>query len=471
MIDSKGTFDSVTLGTVVDTNDPQQMGRIRVVCPAWNDSFDAPLGTIPWAVYMTPFGGMMAQGTRGPADDQTEGMTAYGMWAIPKVGAQVLVMCVDGNPGFRVWMGCVYTQHTPHTMPHGRFSNQDDSNLEATGKPEGPFSSYEKFIEPLHQNYQEAFGTDRQDNYEWKTRGADRTVSAVDIEAIPDTLSLVADDKDVEGLRQGYDLSRIHPDKQYTSTGSNYDSLVYAWVSPGFHAFSMDDREDNCRMRMRTTSGHQIILDDTNERIYIATAEGKNWIEMDQSGNIDIYSDRRISVHSASDINLTSDKSIRMFAKENIHMVAETGDVRVHAKNNVLAYGENELRLQSNNVSIKADSNIFSEAAANVNQKAGGALNLQSGGSSNINAGGNVLVTGSAIHWNGPPASTADSASSANANGELAFWTNRVPQHEPWARSMTADDYSHGSELSYDDPNVGRVELGETIDRGPNWQR
>ena len=80
-------MDSITLGVVVDTNDPQQQGRVRAVCQRWGDSFDNDTSHIPWAMYATPFGGQVQVGTRGPGIDNVTGGTSYGMWAVPKVGA------------------------------------------------------------------------------------------------------------------------------------------------------------------------------------------------------------------------------------------------------------------------------------------------------------------------------------------------------------------------------------------------
>ena len=116
---------SLTVGTVVDTNDPQQMGRIRISVPAYHDTFETKISDIPWATYVTPFGGVMGYGTRGPdtpnAPSETNGPMSYGMWAIPKVGAQVIVSCIDGNPELRIWIGCIYTPALAHTLPHGRY--------------------------------------------------------------------------------------------------------------------------------------------------------------------------------------------------------------------------------------------------------------------------------------------------------------------------------------------------------------
>ncbi|MHA2404853.1 MAG: phage baseplate assembly protein V, partial [Candidatus Kariarchaeaceae archaeon] len=115
-------FYGVTIGTVVDTNDPQQMGRVRAQCIALNDPKNGDVDQVPWAMYAAPFAGTVQRGTRGDENTEVSGPVAYGMWAIPKVGSQVLVMCLDGNPQTRVWVGCLHTELAPHTMPHGRFS-------------------------------------------------------------------------------------------------------------------------------------------------------------------------------------------------------------------------------------------------------------------------------------------------------------------------------------------------------------
>lgn len=443
---TQNMMDSTTLGIVVDTNDPQQMGRARVVCQRWGDTFDQDIDNIPWAVYVSPFGGQTNVGTRGPGIQESQGGIAYGMWAIPKVGAQVLVMCIDSDPNQRAFFGCVYDQHTPHTLPHGRFMYDDHPALDNSISPSGPYTSQEKPIEPLNTNMKQAFGNKTAPNYEWQNRAADYTASALDIQNMSSTASNVADDKDIvkDGWtsRQGYDQSRIDPDAQTSYTEKNFDSMVYSITSPGFHAFSMDDRMENCRVRLRTTSGHQIIMDDTNERIYIATAKGENWIEMDQAGNIDIFASNKVNIRSKEAINMTSDDTIRMHAAKGIHMFS--GD---------------EIRMQAaKDISIKT--------ATNLRQHAGASLYLQSGADVNVLAGGNIIETGAAIHFNGPQA--------AAASPQPAKWTSRVPDHEPWARTMTStenDETTHDPDLPYNDKNVNRMERGKRIPRGAYWRR
>lgn len=478
------TIPFVTLGIVVDTNDPQQMGRIRVVCSQWGDTWGSAVEDLPWAIYMSPFGGQQQQGTRGPGVQQSEGGVAYGMWAIPKVGSTVAVLCIDGNPMTRMYFGCVFDQFTPHTLPHGRFMFEDHPELEKGGTdpvPYGPYTSSEKFIQPLATNLKRAFGGVGEPNFEFRSRGADYTAARVDVSQLGQTYTKVQDDKDVKHDQwtstQGYQVNRSDPNSKSTLTDRNYDSHVYSITTPGFHSLSMDDRQENCRIRFRTTSGHQIIMDDTNERIYIATAEGNNWIELDQDGNIDIFTSNKLNIHAKKEINMTSDETIRLYGKKGVHVKSDdevrvdaAKDIHVKSATNVRVHSVQATYMQADGaLHFKTGSSAFLEAATDVNVKGGGNLNLQSGAVTNMLAGGNIVGTGAAVHWNGPGAGSAAAAEAASE--QLAFWTNRVPDHEPWARVMTKEDTSHDPEFPYDSTDVGKSERGRQINRGMYWRR
>ena len=379
--------DIIAIGTVVDTNDPMQLGRVRAVVPMWGDSWDHKVESMPWCMYVSPLGGQTSVGTRGPGLKPTEGGVAYGMWAIPKVGAQIVVMSLDEEHIHRLFMGCVYDMNVAHTMPHGRWIYDDHPELDKeknNTKPYGPYSSRERLIQPLSDNLQKAFDN-KASAHEWKTRAADYSVSRVDVSQLHQSYSKVQDDLEVQDgdwvSTQGYQNSRIDPFGN--KDGKNYDSLVYSWTTPGFHSISMDDRQENCRMRFRTTSGHQILLDDTNERIYISTAQGNNWIELDQAGNIDIFTTNKVNIRSNQDINLTSDKSIRMHAKEGIHMHSDT-EIRMTSKQDFHVVSDSNIRLESK-------ANSFIHALDNIHVKSDGNLNLSSTKTTNIKADNNSL--------------------------------------------------------------------------------
>lgn len=330
-----GSHEGITVGTVVDVNDPAQLGRIRVVCPSWGDTFEnSYTEQIPWAEYLSPFGGTTTNIRRGVESNLSKGHASYGMWAIPKLGAQVAVFCKDGDPQHRVYFGSLMHNFTQHTLPRGRHL---DSGVN------GPLTSTEEPMEPMYSNITEALGTPP-DSEEYFTRGAENQVAAIDPVVIDRVSSNVADDKSVDN-RKGYQKSRIIPDQPSEVTGEYYEPQTFSLTSPGSHSIIMDDCESNERIRIVSTSGHQIIMDDTNERIYISTAKGKNWVELDENGNIDIYSGGRISMKSDKDINITANESIRMSAK-NIHMnTAE--EIRMHSSTKTHIWSDDALLIRN----------------------------------------------------------------------------------------------------------------------------
>ncbi|MGZ8924660.1 MAG: phage baseplate assembly protein V [Nitrososphaeraceae archaeon] len=434
---SKTSFnDIIAIGTVVDTSDPLQWGRVRAIVPSWGDSIDHKIEGLPWAMYVSPFGGETSVGTRGSGIHQTDGGIAYGMWAIPKVGAQVVLMSLDEDHQQRLYLGCVFDPFINNTIPHGRWMYDDhpaQDGQKNKAAPYGPFSSADKLIQPLANNLILAFGPNS-NNFEWQTRAADYSAGRIDVSHLHLSASNVQDDKGFKTSSgwvstQGYQTSRIDPSAKSTVTDKNYDSQVYSLTSPGFHSISMDDRMENCRMRFRTTSGHQILLDDTNERVYISTALGKNWIELDQAGNIDIFTANKVNIHAIEEINLTSDKSIRMYGKEGVHIHSDK-DVRITA---------------AEKMHIKSNSDLL----------------LSATGSMHISASDDIIESAANVHINGPTATLALSS----------FYTNRVPMHEPYARCMTKVDTSHEPEFDYDDPNIGKMERGRQIPRGIYWRR
>lgn len=380
--DAKGEKSDITpigmtLGVVVDTDDPLQMGRLRVFCPSLNDN-PKKIHQLPWALYISPFGGSINNSgfTRGtdPSNCTTEGAVQYGFWGIPEQGAHVLVGCIDGDVRRRFWIGCAYEHQETHGVLTGRWKWEGGDGL-----PAGPLSSTNSPVQPLAANLKKAFtptanilgvevslgsGTGSR---EWRTRAADYQVCGVreDIGQPPNTKKTSYLDEQYNKISQaepddwvkpilgahGYDWSG------YKSLGSFMASRVYGMSSPGFHSFSMDDRAFNSRIRVRTGAGHQIILDDTNERIYISTFEGKSWIELDKSGNIDAYAKRRLSLHAEEDLNLTSDATIRMLGKKGVHIYGgyntmqdalasppEDGEIRIQSTKDIHVITEKNYR-------------------------------------------------------------------------------------------------------------------------------
>jgi len=349
----RGTLahDSITLGVVVDTDDPLQNGRLRIYCPNLNDS-PKKLHHLPWAVCASPLAGTVSNSsfTRGAGKglENTKGAVSYGFWGIPEQGAVVLVAKIDGDERRRVWLGCIPSHQETHTLMHGRYKWESPA-----GEPDGPLSSTCDPIEPYYTNASTAFENDKESR-EWKTRQAEYQACAIpkDIsipaegleDYIDEQYPNIAPEERDEWVRDilgshGYDWS------SNKALGAFMASKVYGLSTPGFHALSMDDRAYNNRIRIRSSTGHQLIFDDTNERIYLSTNEGNNFIEFDSNGNIDIYSKRRISAHAEKDINFSTDESFRVKAKKGIYMYS--GDTEGQEKLEDEKPKDGEIRLHS----------------------------------------------------------------------------------------------------------------------------
>ena len=339
-----------SVGIVINTDDPLQQGRVQVFCPAYGDNPKKMLH-LPWCAYASPFGGSIKNDkfTRGAkvGPEKSTGAVHYGMWAIPEQGAHVVVGCIDGDSRRRFYFGCLPEHQETHTLFHGRFKWGED------GIPDGPFTSDNEPIEPLYTNFGKAFQDDRKSR-EWKTRGADYQATAVreDVGENPNDTKTTYLDQQYDKISEaeqddwvkpilgahGYDWTGLK------NLGEFLSSRAYGFTSPGFHSWSMDDRAFNCRFRLRSATGHQIILDDTNERIYIMTNEGHCWLEMDSKGNIDIHSDKRISMHAKQDINFSTEETFRVHAKKGIHLYSgnNTGQENLPSAPN-----DGEIRIQA----------------------------------------------------------------------------------------------------------------------------
>ena len=488
MSNRKTSYNSLTVGFVVDTDDPQQMGRLRVLCPALNDpqlTDDYDINNIPWASYCSSFGGMTTHLQRGPEAEMTTGPVAYGMWNIPKIGAQVLMTCIDGDPNYRVWLGCLHSQFMSNTLPNGRHKVNNNEQ-------DGPLSSTDDPIQPLYQNYEGAYPNKAA--FEWKTRGADYQAAGInDVQvnfAPSDRSDVDPTELDGSSIRQGYAPNQI------LKAPGILDSQVFAWVTPGFHSISMDDRFENCRMRLRTTTGHQLLMDDTNERVLLSTNKSNVWVEMDSAGNLDIYSDKYMNFHSLDDMNFTSGGDIRFRAKGAIHSISDGdnrmevgGDyhIKVTGDENRESGGGTSWSTSSLDLTTSSDSRITSGAGFDLDVAAN--ANFSSGGNFGILSSGNILQTGSAIHLNGPPAPAATPATEPTV--KCAFTTNRVPfklntKGETWSRGMLSPshtdketqsnsnvdyfDYSF-FEFGYNDDSSNRIFLSEPTKRGKFWRR
>lgn len=359
IFDEKRAIPFITDGIVKSLDDDQQMGRAKVWCPAI-DGENYEVEKLPWAEYSSPFGGITTNFPVGRKLKANEGTVPYGFWSIPKINARVLVFFLNGEPNRRVYFGSLFPQHGNRGLPHGR-------NLNDKGEI-GPWTDTFKPLEPAYTNLRKAFANDMTNAVTKERGGYNRQVAQA---------------KTNKDGKEGY----------YPNVVDNtvLDPQMYCWVTPGHNSISMSDQPDHCRITLRTTEGAQVILDDSNGRIYISTARGGSYVEINETGNIHVYSAANVSIRSGKDINFAADGSINLEAKKDIN--------------------------------LKANANLFLDANSNINISAGGSVFETACGPMHITASA-LYETAKPIHHNGPKATPAGQASSPSI----------VPNHEPWSR-------------------------------------
>lgn len=297
---------TMTIGIVKNNADPAHHGRLQVFVPAL-DNEDFKVEDLPWCWYVSPMGGVTANAKVGREQTDIHGITAYGMWSIPKNGAQVLVGCLDGNPANRFWLGCVYMPEHNRTLPAGIDGVRTE--IDESG-------AYPQQVIPHYQQNLKEAGLWETDKH-FKTRGGyERSVSHP------------SNKNKVKPTNNGYAPKPHEPSKA--------DSQTHSFTTPGKHYMVYSDVDEYCRVRIKTTEGQQIIFDDTNERIYISTAKGRNWIELDETnGKVYIYSDSKVNIRAKNDINFYSDENINLVARNRVNIRSEERSVNIMAKHDV----------------------------------------------------------------------------------------------------------------------------------------
>jgi hypothetical protein len=356
----------VYIGVVKKNDDGQNMGRLQVYIPEFGGD---PEEESSWYVasYASPFAGSTSifdQGTN--VEEYSDTIKSYGFWAVPPdIDARVLVTFADGKTDLCYWFACMYQRGTQVSVP---------------GIPAG--------------------NTHKGDNIPVAPK------NRKDLDA--DLKKYVAHEPAYNSLKmQGLEND---PLRGTTTSGAMREtpSKVIGLLTPGQHQFVLDDGDkdgNNKLIRLRTTNGTQLLLDDVAGHIYLISKNGESWVELSADGRIHLYGSKDINIRSQENINLYADNNINIEAGLNINMKANAGNFQVSA---------------GNEVSMLAVTNT----------------KITSGETSNILSGIGHYETAGVIHMNGPTADAANEIPMYNLavnQGVKESICNIVPEHEPWA--------------------------------------
>jgi len=399
-----GPFEAI----IINHLDPHYQGSLEVEILRHNAASNTPQrsGQLVKVKYLSPFYGVTPVNNLKAKDGFENSQKSYGMWAVPPdYGTRVLVIFAEGNSSNGYWIGCIPDQNMNFSIPDGRPSTKNTTERtpkELRGK-KLPVGEYNKAFETGEKTNPSQFARPYNKDFtsvlqiqgllEDEARGTTTT------SAVREVPSMV------------FGLSTPGPmDKRQGSPKSHYGETDGGVEVPfnrlGGSSFVMDDGDDklirathaedgppiyinrqrleeggdetiphNELMRFRTRTGHQILLHNSEDLIYIANSRGTAWIELSSDGKIDIHAQDSISIMTDTDLNFTAERDINMEAGRNVN---------VKASARWSDYKASEAGIESGRVQIESlfDTNILAERDYNVAVK--GNNNTSAGGANNF---------------------------------------------------------------------------------------
>lgn len=350
------TYDSGPYEAVVVNHlDPTFNGALEVELLKNRGEGNNPerSGQIITVRYLSPFYGVTPMGATIASDGYDWTQKSYGFWAVPPdIGTKVLVIFAEGNQSYGYWIGCIPDQMMNFMVPDGRASTElttDATPTELKGQ-KLPVGEYNKNIET---------GTGKDPTKFLKPYQKD-FVQQMEVQGLlaDETRGTTTTSARRELPSQVFGMSTPGPlDKRPGAPKVNYGPEQRKVELPGSRlggsSWVMDDGDDklirrthasdgppnyanveagdtggdptlphNELVRIRTRTGHQVLLHNSEDLIYIANSRGTAWIELTSDGKIDVYGKDSISVKTSADLNFYAERDINMEAGRNVSIKA-----------------------------------------------------------------------------------------------------------------------------------------------------
>jgi hypothetical protein len=392
----------VYIGIVKKNDDNQNMGRLQVYIPAFGGDPEAETSWISVS-YASPFAGTTSIFNQGSnVQEYEDTIKSYGFWAVPPdIDARVLVAFADGgriDKGY--WFACLFQQGTQVSIP-GIPSKKTHTG---ENKPAAPKNK--KDLDPDLEKY-------------------------VEHKPMSNALQM-----------QGLESDPLRGTTTSSATRES-PSRVLGLLTPGQHQFVLDDgdKEGNNRLiRLRTSNGTQILLDDVAGHVYMITKTGESWVELSADGNIHIYGSQSVNVRSQQNINLYADNNINIEAGNAVNVKTSAGSIKLESGNEISTFATTSTMLTSIETS-------------------------------NINSGAGHYETAGVIHMNGPAAAShvlIDKNELTVNQGITESICSIVPEHEPWAgHSGMTNPVGHGNQQMQQDPAPEQTPRSPTENETP----
>lgn len=350
----------IYLASVISHLDPSYMGTLEVTLQRRQANALGDDNQTYVVRYASPFFGSTAFEFMGTnKGDYNDTQKSYGMWFVPPdVGQTVLVCFVDGNAAEGYWIACIPGRFVNHMVP-GIASSTDVELSEEDKKKYSPSTRLpvaeinkrantdpnainpdivKKAVHPIADHLLESGLLDDD------VRGTHNSGSRRDIPSMVFGISTPGPLDRRPGAKKSIigtllsktptpvPVSRLGGTQMVFDDGDDqYQRTMPPAEGPVEYADILDPNEKRkseptipygeC-FRIRTRTGHQLLLHNSEDLIYISNSRGTTWIELTSNGKIDIYAKDSVSVHSENDLNFRADRDINIEAGRNVNIKA-----------------------------------------------------------------------------------------------------------------------------------------------------
>lgn len=438
------------IGIVKNNLDPTRSGRLQVFIP---DLGGDPDDKKAWRTvrYASPFLGYTPGVEKSPTNSFTTVQHHYGMWMVPPdLGVQVICLFIAGDPQRGYWLACVNPYLSHHMVPGLAGSENVDTNTAGPEAKKGVVAGNRMPVAEFNLTQKELLSSTFYNNLKpihetqfniLKNQGLDKDTvrGSITSSSQRETPSHVFGiSTPGRPLNDPADNAEQYQSQANDAKIARTDLQVRS--RKGGHTFVMDDGAvlgQDQLVRIRSAKGHQILLHDTADSLYISHANGNSWIELTSTGSLMVYTKGSYSIHSEGTMNFRCGGNMNFDVGGSIRWRAAGKAVLNSASYDILCDG------------FKLDS------AKSIELKTSGPLTVDSGGKISLQSGDQICLQGSKINQNSGGTKTVkklEPLKTTNfANSELDAGTGTwqikpgkissivtvLPTHEPYGRSET----------------------------------
>ena len=510
---------------VVNNLDSRYMGGLTVELLKYTSAGGTPekSGQLLNVRYLSPFYGVTPNAALTANDGYEHTQKSYGMWMVPPdIGTKVLVMFAEGNANFGYWIGCIPADYMNFMVPDGKAATQNTTGITPPGLKgrKLPVGEYNKAIEtgakvdptlfekPYNKDFTESLEVQGLLNDE--NRGTTTTSARREIPSMVFGISTPGpkDRRDgapkseigTAGQKVAVPSSRLGGTSFVMDDGDErFVRATHAEDGPPIYKNKGNKEEGGDRtipqnelFRIRTRTGHQILMNNSEDLIYIGNARGTTWIEMSSDGKIDIHAQDSVSIMTENDLNITAERDINMEAGRNVNIKAagraegqNTGRVQIESVNDFnLHVGANSKITVGKDQHTKVKGSHHIDTNKFLHIKTGQDNRLTASGSTYITSAKEHRETATYVHMNGPIAPLANPSLEVQSLDTITLprvepgsvisgyqsILARAPQHEPWPHHENLDPLSFKKVQTDREtpgalPSADRVVTPDTFDK------